>query len=175
MQKYTSILSFLILAAVLNSCTLPNYALKGQYSDVPFEVKTKSSKEEVWSKIIDLFATKGLAIKVIDKSSGLITSEPVSFKDSHTREDKNGKLIDKNAFVVIGNFKDMFGQGPQVINGDWNIRIKEVNGETVINVNLVNLKCQYITPANRYNSEHILNLPIKSTSVFEKIIADYIK
>jgi len=174
MYKYLSILSFCLLAVVLKSCTLPSYALKGQYSDVPFEKKKKSSKEEVWSKIIDLFATKGLAIKVIDKSSGLITSETTSFKNSYTRESSNGQLINKDAFVVIGDFRNAYEirLEPQIVSGDWNIRVKEVNEETVIVVNLVNLKCQFI---DTHGSGGTFDIPIKSTSVFEKMIADYIK
>lgn len=169
------ILFFLI---ALTSCSAPKSTLTGKYQDTPYQIETSKSLDETWSAIIDLFATKGLSIKIIDKSSGLITSNKTSFLFSYTYENKQGQPEDPNAFVVVNKLKGGFGNtlNPQVLTGEWNIRIKEVNSKTVINVNLVNIIAQYTAPrTTTYTAEHTYNLVAKSTGVFEKLIADQIK
>ena len=151
--------------------------LKGSYVDAPYTIKTTSSYDQVWSKLIDLFATKGIAIKIIDKSSGLITSEPVSFSNSYATENSKGEISSKKAFVVIPKITDGLGRvlEPNSVSGDWNVRIKATEGGTTINVNLVNLKCFVITPPSQYSKGYSTDYPIKSTGVFEQLISDDIK
>lgn len=52
--------------------------------------------------------------------------------------------------------------------GDWNIRVKERDGKTVINLNLVNLDCYYLT------SYGMTKVPIRSTGVFEQGLLKYL-
>ena len=162
-----------------NSCgSLVNIPLKGSYVDKPIEITTNKPYEKVWSNIIDFFATKGLSIKLIDKSSGLIISEKTSLIDSYSFEDENGKLINPSAFVALDRNEITGFQAikPEKITAEWNIRIKAVeNNITVINVNLTNIDAVMNFPASQYAAGRIITFTGKSTGNFEKVIADIVK
>jgi hypothetical protein len=144
-------------------------ALKGTYSDKPFQIETTKSKEEVWNRIIELFATKGLSIKLIDKSSGLIVSEKTSFLNTYTVENSDGTIVDPNAFIVCDKVVwQTVEQKPRTVNGEWNIRLVENSGKTLINVNLVNIEATFYPGQPLYGSG-------RSTGKFEKIISEFIK
>lgn len=87
--------------------------MKGSYygSEKPLMITTTKSVDEVWSKVIDLFAIKGLSIKIIDKLSGLLTSDPFSFLGKNTIETETGTLINTSAWVVstIPNLDKIIG------------------------------------------------------------------
>lgn len=158
-------------------CVIPSPTIKSTYQEGPYVITSDNSIVTVWSKIIDLFAETGYGIKTMDKASGFIISEECSFRQTYTRENENGQLIKPTAFVVIGSyhtFEDE-SQVPQVMSAQWNIRIKEEDGKTIIAVNLVNIKCSYSWPPNQYSKGEIIYFPIKSTGVFEKFIADRVK
>jgi len=161
---------------VLVSCTVSKPTLKGKYQETPYQIETSKSFDETWSKLIDLFAQKGLSIKIIDKSSGLITSEKTSFLSSYTFENEQGQPEKPNAFVVVSKLSAM-GRvyPPQTLTGEWNVRIKPVEGKTIINVNLVNIVAQYFQPQSQYSAQKTYDLEAKSTGVFEKLITDQIK
>lgn len=165
MKKTITLLSVIFL---LGSCR-PLKPLTGSYydSEKPFTITTTKSVEEVWSKIIDLFATKGLSIKVIDKSSGLLTSEPFSFLGMNTVETENGTLANPSAWVVC------IYNNPLKIEGAWNIRIKpDGTGKTIININITNLLASTTLPKEA--GGRTLFYDVKSTGNFEKIIASFI-
>ena len=165
-----------IACIAISGCTVTKATLKGKYQDTPYQIETTKSFEETWSKLIDLFAQKGLSIKIIDKSSGLITSEKTSFQSSYTYEDAIGKPVNPNAFVVVAKTSYMGAvYPPSSITGEWNVRIKQGEGKTLINVNLVNLNGQYVMAATRYGGQTTGEIDAKSTGVFEKLIADQIR
>lgn len=125
------LIPFVCIALV--SCTFYKATLKGKYQDTPFQIETSKSYEETWSELIDLFAQKRLSIKIIDKSSGLITSEKTSFLSSFTYEDAQGKPINPNAFVVSANTSYEGKVHPPIsLTEEWNIRIKQGEGKTII-------------------------------------------
>lgn len=148
--------------------------LKGTYTNGNFEAITPTSKEKVWDNIIDFFSKKGLPIKIIDKSSGLIVSDETGLTWSY--EDKNGKLIDPTAWVAI---KKILISGtntpikPTLVTGEWNIRIKGApNNQTSVAVNLVNPKYMNM---NVSTLTYFSSGGVKSTGVFEKMIYEQIK
>lgn len=149
--------------------------IKGKYQETPFEAISDNNKDFVWDKIIDLFAQKGLPIKIIDRSSGLIISEPS--KLTWTYEDNNGKPYEPNSYVVIQkvSYSNMKKGGlTAIVTGEWNIRIKAEAEKTRVNINLVNIKREL---AGIQNSSIPLTVGKEavSTGVFEKIIFDLIK
>lgn len=161
------------------SCKINYVPLKGSYPENPIVSYSDKSRDRVWDNIIDLFAQKGISIKIIDKSSGLIISEPIKLKWSY--EDKSGHVIKPDALVAVwatkhnGDYLD-----PHSVSGEWNIRIKEANGKTAINVNIVNVKHEELDPGSTmrrafYTLEDYPTGAVKSTGVFEKSITDYIK
>lgn len=168
-------LSFLVFAlTLLISCSYKTVPLKGSYQTGPFVKSTTTPPEKVWDKVIDLFATKGLSIKVIDKSSGLIVSDKTGLLA--TNEDKNGKLINPSAWIVLPKFYNPANQQfltPNSVTGEWNVRIKsDEKGGTLINVNLVNVRELYPDLKGFINESPSNG---KSTGVFEEIIFNYIK
>lgn len=177
MQKIITYLCSIIIITIFYSCTAKVYTLKGNYEDKPFEIVSEKKVDVVWSNIIDLFATKGLSIKVIDKNSGLIVSEKTSLIYNYTFEDGNGKPKDKTAFVVLGKINYLGSNiNPDKITGEWNIRIKEMpNGKTSINVNLTNIDATTYIPASQYNPMQNLTFHAKSTGKFEEIISNAVK
>lgn len=177
MKKITTHLLPIIAITIFYSCTAKIYTLKGNYEDKPFEIISEKKVDVVWSNIIDLFATKGLSIKVIDKNSGLIVSEKTSLIQNYTFEDGNGRPKDKTAFVVLGAIS--YGGSninPDKITGEWNVRIKEIpDSKTSINVNLTNIDATRYIPASQYNPMQNLTFQAKSTGKFEEIISNIVK
>jgi hypothetical protein len=172
-MKYTSVILFIIL---LSSCLPRVRPVKNDYLDPPFQATSTSSKDVVWNKIVDFFSDKRLPIKSIDKSSGLIISEKAVF--STTIEDKDGKLVNKSAWVVVPavynpNTKKLESYYTGKVLGEWSIRIKESVKGTVVSVNLVNLKRQFT--AYKMGLQEVDASFAKSTGVFEKQIADLVK
>jgi hypothetical protein len=171
-----SALTLIFFAILFFASSAPSHMLKGNYQNTPYQIETTKSFDEVWSNVIDMFATKGLSIKIIDKSSGLIISDKTSFISSFTYENKEGLLIKPNAFIVINMIKSLgVVFHPTIITGEWNIRIKKNEEKTLINVNLVNINAMYTSPPTQSSPARTLNLEAKSTGVFEKIIADIIR
>lgn len=167
------VFTFLILAC---SClTTKRLPLKGNYFTPPFVITTATPKDLVWDKLIDLFAQNGLSIKIIDRSSGLITSEAARL--SWSNETKNGELVNKDAIVAVPQ-KIFNGKTVKydVITGEWNVRIKAgIKDSTIINVNIVNIKETYYSIDNK-SFPIITNLPTaRSTGVFERTIVNAIK
>jgi len=172
----------IVIAALLllSSCAGKLIPLKGEYPTQPMKIETTKSFNEVWSNVIDLLAEKGLPIKIIDKSSGLIISNAALL--STTIETKDGSPKDTGAYIVLPKtyYKsehksyavNSFLGKTMPVKGEWNIHIKEGNGKTLINVNIVNVSYEY-----SYNSQtHIQGITTyKSTGVFEKTISDIIK
>ena len=168
------LLTLSLFVFIFSSCAVKVYPLKGKYQDGPFVQVSQNPIDSVWDRLIDLFATKGLPIKIIDKSSGLIISDKTALLA--TNEDKNSKLENPDAWVVL---EKVYNPGtrtflkPGYVVGEWNVRIKSnTNGGTTINVNLVNLKDVY-TDLKGFTNER--ETKAISTGVFEKIIFEYIK
>lgn len=159
----------------LSSCfSLKTFPLQGSYSDGNFEGYSEKSKDVVWDNIIDFFAKSGISIRIIDKSSGLITSGETAIP--WTRENSKGELIKKEAWVVIQKVVDSRTRKPvpyYSVTAEWNVRIKESNGKTLINVNLVNPT--YLTLEVGGSRSLFKKGSFQSTGVFEKMIYDLVK
>ena len=172
MKSKLAICSILFLASCVSTKTI---AVKGSYLQRPFEVISENSKDAVWDKLIDLFAQKGLSIKIIDRSSGLIISEETALLWSW--EDAKGTAQKREAWVVIPKVIDIANKKPikpYRVTGEWNVRIKQNSeGKTVINVNLVNFKAIENPRTTLYPQTALTGA--QSTGIFEKIIADSIQ
>jgi hypothetical protein len=167
------------LVVFLAGCSVKQFPVKNQYLAGPYQTTSSSSKDETWEKIIDFFSQKGLPIKLIDKSSGLIVSEASNLPV--TVEGNQGNLSDPNAWVVVPAVNDKFKKKLIIapyhgnVTGEWNIRIKSTDeNKTLINVNLVNLKYKVREPMANYE-RFIDATTAKSTGSFEKLVADYVK
>ncbi|HMT74164.1 MAG TPA: hypothetical protein PKA77_08855 [Chitinophagaceae bacterium] len=173
MKKLSLILTF--ASVILSSCASYKVVpFKGTYLEPPFKFTSTKTYQQVWDNLIDLFAQKGLSIKLIDKSSGLLISNEIVIK--HTVETKTGSLVNSDAYIVVPL---LYNKGSMIskpindnadITGEWNVRVKESQDGTIINVNLVNLK--YFT-YDAYRKIPI-STPLvyfKSTGKFEEMIS----
>ena len=87
----------IICALFISSCGSSKLMpLKGKYPDTPYQVKTSKSFEQVWDNLVDLILLKGVINKIIDKSSGLITSDKAIL--TRTIENKDGSLQKSSSF-----------------------------------------------------------------------------
>lgn len=165
----------LLLIPFLNSCiTAEIGSLKRDYSKNVRSYQSDLPFEKVWSRAIDFFSERGIAIQTVDKSSGLIVSGNYSFTNSVTIESSDGGFFDNEKWIVCACpfLPDGTVVAPNVANGDFNLRIKQEDGKTIINVNLL--------PREFYQSANTSFGPVKvdrqafSTGVFEKKIAEFI-
>lgn len=166
----------LMIVLFLSSCVTTDYfiKLKSNYQRDPYVITTSKTKNEVWNKIIELFATKGIPIHMIDKDSGLIISQVMSFISNYTYEDPDGNLIKPNAYIITERYKPSLNSPDLTeLTAQWNIFVSESDGKTKINVNLLNIKA-----IDRYrvnNSIQEYERIAYSTGVFERTLADYLK
>ena len=161
---------------LLTGCFMTLIPLKGNYEKGPYIITTQKSFDQVWDKLIDLFAQGGIPIKIIDRSSGLLISEATRF--TSTIELNDGTLEYPNASIVIPKYYDKGSRKYypityfQEIRAEWNVRVKKTDNGTSINVNILNAKY--------YNIEKKTFMDFgqsnfNSTGVFEKFIANAIK
>lgn len=180
-KTFSAAFSFIILLLFIG-CHLRTAPLKGVYQEKTYDFVTSDSKEKVWNKLLDFFTTEGLIIKTIDKPSGLIVTDVTSFLHSYTQEAKNGSLIDPNAQVVCSRAKGSLTlavqKKPDVITGQWIVRVKEETDKTVVSVKLANIDGRIVlqdSTANRVVPEANFYLTVKSTGVFEKAIETFLR
>lgn len=172
MKKSLYLLVFIVFLFAYCS---PKIAQPMLYQTDIVSIESSRSYDDVWSEMIDLIAQKGIAVKLLDKSSGLMTTETYSLVNSYTFENKSGEYVNPGAYVVLGKVKPgLVALKPTTVEGQWNIRMKRVNDKTLINVNLVNLKA-YCIVRGSYGSSHLYNFPIKSTGIFEKTMVEKLK
>ena len=93
------LIRILVITTLLSSCAPTKIIqLQGQYPSTPMIFNSEKSFDKVWDNLVDVFAQKGLSIKIIDRSSGLIISGKAIL--SATMEDKNGKPKNPEAFIA---------------------------------------------------------------------------
>lgn len=184
---------FSVCLIILVSCnTSKMIPLSGQYPATPMLFTSEKPFDKTWDNLVDLFAQRGLAIKLIDRSSGLIISD--RSKLTVTMEDKNGRVIFPDAYIVapshIVNGKRIplyvasvgaYSTAKQVSSlidyayGDWNVRIKpNPSGGSTINVNITSIVYETYDYKLKANVSSPVS-DIRSTGVFEKQLAEAIK
>ncbi len=165
---------FSLLALTLTGCAPKAYPLKGTYTNGNYEQLSDKTKDQVWDNIIDFFAKNGIGIKIIDRSSGLIISGETTLTWSY--ENSKGELLNKDAWVAIYKIYDPGSRivyKPYLVTGEWNIRIKEQSGKTLININLVNPS--YTLSQTSASKSIFQKGYLQSTGNFEKWVYGNIK
>jgi hypothetical protein len=172
----------------LTSCMPKLIPLKGNYPVTPIIYNSTKSFDKCWDRLIDVFAQKGLTIKIIDRTSGLLISD--SYALTATVENKNGVVENKDAFIAIGKLnyngiiKPITGyegvysskkkQEPNPVYGEWNVRLKSIStGGTSVNININTVYYEFKVNSNTSPKKESLT-NYKTTGVFEKLIFDLI-
>src|SRR6476620_6583690 len=133
---------FAFTSLLVMGCDNKVIPLQNTYQDKSYEFSVPSAKDKVWTELIDLFHTKGVAIKTIDKKEGVITTENTSFLNSYSWEDKNGGLTNPNAFVVCSKVRGTFTFPPSLkpdsVTGQLTVLLKEESDKTFVSIGLTN-------------------------------------
>lgn len=165
-MKPKTILLFLLSISLI-SCS-KYYPIRGTYPDPPFKITVDMPFEKTWSKVVDIFAERGISIKLIDKSSGIIVSAPTRL--STTYELKKGGLKDPDAFIVVPVIYDpnagKRGTYYQTdsYRGEVTVRIKDETSKCTVIVNIGDVTGQKIMKGKPENGTVTT---FKSTGKFE--------
>ncbi len=125
-----------IIIIIISGCTPDSIPLKGKYTDNPIEFTSSKTSDSLWLNLRQIFSEKGLVIKKIDREKGLIVTKKTPFISAYTQEDKDGKLVEPQAWVVLEkHFTKKKEWKPKIIRGEWLIQIGETeSGVTKIKI-----------------------------------------
>jgi hypothetical protein len=155
----------LLLMAMLISTN--SFAITQPKLDDPIVLTLNLPKDQVWQRLLDVFETNKMPIKISDKASGLIQSEPLGLSKHFALENAR----DSSTWAVCEKVKNTtYGEGlyifPQIINAELQFFLREnAEGKTLLSINMVNLT------ATRAHPE--LNFKLQSTLKIENKLRDY--
>lgn len=178
------------LFLVLFSCNTKQVPFRGGYPQTPVVFHSDKPFDRVWERLVDVFAQKGLAIKIIARSDGLLVSDNSRMRA--TVETAKGALSNPEAYIAVpytkakGGIRPLSGGGVAGsyygkkelivadVYGEWNVRIKSDGQGASITVYPGNLSYNKYNTVLKMNEKKRLD-DFKSTGVFEKQLADLIK
>ena len=163
------LITFITVAFMLQSCAGGSgIGLKGNYQN-PNTFYFEKTQDEVWTGLMAVLCDKGMSVKSMDKSSGVIFGDKYDFTNQSSAENEKGNLVTKDAFIV-SQYVVFTGTNyilPNQITADWNIRIFQHEGKTAMKVNVKNIM-------SKYTLSQTVVYEAKTTGNFEKLIADSI-
>ena len=145
------------MCLAITSCATYKPAQKKEIQN-KFEI-TKSY-DETWSSVVKFFASKNIPIKVIDKSSGLIATDPMMYD---TIREKNYFECDK--FFSVGI------EVPYPGKAIFNVFVEKTKTDATLIT--VNLTPTYVVPANQFGTGG--ERPCFSTGQYEKELLEKVK
>jgi len=171
------LLTLIISCLFLYSCSVHKVIPVSEDHYDSKTIETSASFDQVWDKLIDLFAQNGMSIKVIDRSSGVIVSERGLVPS--TIELDPGKLKNPTAYAVSPKVryatrdKSLYYE----LTGEWSVRLKKSDKGTVISINIGNVEGKYVAYDDHSNAiVYTKHCPTcRSTGVFEENISNFIK
>ena len=121
------VFSLFALAAlfIFSSCT-SSRRLKKDYVRNGYTFTSPLSFDATWDKILDYFQQTGTPVSSIDKASGIIVANNISFMKAYGYEKVFSN--DRNALVILPRRR---GHDPAKINGTVNVRVRSDQTVTV--------------------------------------------
>ena len=136
-KLFLTIYLLVIAMLILPSCAKMDTVQQPVFKNT---VTTNLSYDEVWDKVVDFFAESGVNISTIEKASGIIVASKTPF-NSFTFS-KGGVWDNPNALILLSSdAPNKNGWSRYLITGDWNVRVKTIEGQVSITINLYNLVC----------------------------------
>jgi hypothetical protein len=168
-KSFTCLTIAILLLAC--GCNPVGVLLKGNYSDQPTLIFSTKSIDSSWSNLNELFTRKGLAIKKIDTTNGLIITKEIPINAAYTFENKDGQLENPEAWVVLTKvFNKKKQWKPKRIYGQWSIQISELEpGTSTIKIEPT-VMCTFFP--NFFTSMHT---QAQSTGELEELVAKHFK
>ena len=147
--------------------------LQGRYLEEPYVVYSEKSFDEVWDNVVDVVATMGFPIKLLDKQNGLLVCERMSLLSAYSQEDKAGRLKNPDAYVVVPNVENasFYNVEPYELSGVANVRIRAEGKRTKINVNLN----AFTISVGAGNNTERYTADLRSTGRFEQGVAQMVE
>ena len=158
----------------------------GSYKAIPLSQKYKPdpvaiiksprlTKDQAWDRAVRLFAEKNISIKMIDKSSGYIQSDIVSFVSAYQIDSAIAPTYP--AYVVTQQesaYKTVLQ--PSYITGHLKIFILNDSNQTEVRVNIEDLSSYHMVYVRHGRSSVLTqsNHTVVSTGVLESEMADHI-
>jgi len=170
----------LIILLSLNSCnTYQQIPLSKTYKSNPITITKvpNLSKDLAWDRAVRLFADHNISIKTIDKNSGFIQSDMLSFVSAYQIDIMTTST---NPVYVIAQRETAYDTviQPSYITGFIKIFMLNDSSQTEIHINIENLKSYHLANVHHRHSAEITHDEIKcevaSTEVLESQIANFI-
>ena len=158
-------ISFILLVLFLFQSCVSSKRLKRDYPRSGYTFTSKHGYDLTWDKILDYFQRTGTPVSNIDKASGVIVSNDVSFMKGYGYEKTFGR--DKDAYVILPRRK---GHDPAKITGTINVRLRSDN---TITVGIYNLTAESRN-ASALDNQFRFYPDIASTGKFEKEMEAFI-
>ncbi len=163
---------YLLILAVCASGCIKHVPLQGNYPQGPVIGQTDQKVDVVWQKLINVVSEKGLNVKVVDKNSGFIMSDDLSFQHKLTTESKSGKLVNPEAFLVTSRLNVVKSERFELkkVTGQWSVILSPTaNGGTEIKAMMAGMEAKDEMPANqRIAGQSVKKYEVYSLQNFEK-------
>jgi hypothetical protein len=151
------------------------FPLKGSYTNEYSLTIPGLSIDSTWQRLIDFCARNGLSVKVIDKSSGLLTFDRPGVTWTY-EDDSTHKPEISSAWVILAKKREGgFVTKPQLVTGEWSVRVQPTtDGKIRIITDLVFVMYNtfYSAKNNKYSKENVTDA--FSSGVFERLLFDKI-
>jgi hypothetical protein len=160
----------LLLLAFATILSINCYAITHEKPSEPVVFSIHLSKEKAWQKVMDVFVANSIPIKLMDKSSGLIQSEKLGL-GTHYALKGSEDSVSYALCQAIPSGEGSFYLCPQVINGDLQVYVREVDAENVLlSINLMNLAANSYDPMTEKTRE----FKVETAKHLETAFANYV-
>jgi hypothetical protein len=170
--------NYLLLLICVTGC-VRHVPLHGKYPVGPVYGQTEKSVDIVWNKLIDLITDEGLDLKFIDKSSGLAMSDELSFYTTQTTENKKGKPVKPDAYIITSRTDGVLPELFRVsqLSAKWSVVLRPLaTGGTEIKAALANIEAKDDVIANRHTGGKVTTrFQAYSLQNFEKWLIEKLK
>lgn len=171
------VITFLYLFCLTNC--VRHVPLHGKYPQGPVYGESEKSPEMVWQKLIDVVTDNGLDLKFIDKSSGFVMSDELSFYREQTVENTKGKLVNPEAYIVTSRTDAIQPEFFRIskLTAKWSVVLRpSAKGGTQIKAVLSNIEAKdELVAAKTASSKSATRYEARSLLNFEKWLIDALK
>ena len=145
------------------------FALKGHYRESPYAIPVKQPADTAWLRILDFIAEQNIKPRFLKKKKYLVLTEVLSFKDTYTMEDPDGKPLDLGGYVVLPKLKD--NTSLMTATAYWTIKIHTKHEKSTVLIELSKVTATYDSKKEviKLVGNHV------STGQFEKKLEAYLQ
>jgi hypothetical protein len=157
----------LLLLAIFLSTN--SFATTHPKPEDPIVLTLNLPKDQAWQRLLDLFEANKMPIKIKDKASGLIESEPLGLSKHFALDNTR----DSSVWVVCEKLKNPTDGGglyifPQIVNAELQFFLREsADGNTLLSINMVKMTATRVYPELNFKLESTMQIENKLRVYFE--------